>query len=44
MNLDKIEIRNWSHDKKIYNSMLIVKFIILLFLWRRYLFRLRRKE
>ncbi|ACQ53168.1 PAS domain-containing sensor histidine kinase [Clostridium botulinum] len=31
MNLDKIEIRNWSHDKKIYNSMLIVKFIILLF-------------
>ncbi|HDK7143712.1 TPA: PAS domain-containing sensor histidine kinase [Clostridium botulinum] len=26
-----MEIRNWSHDKKIYNSMLIVKFIILLF-------------
>ena len=31
MNLDKIKIKNWSHDKKIYNSMLIVKFIILLF-------------
>ncbi|AUM94236.1 TPA: PAS domain S-box protein [Clostridium botulinum] len=31
MNLDKIKIKNWSYDKKIYNSMLIVKFIILLF-------------
>ncbi len=31
MNLDKMKIRNWSHDKKIYNSMLIVKFVILLF-------------
>ncbi|EJP6472631.1 PAS domain S-box protein [Clostridium sporogenes] len=31
MNLNKIKIKNWSHDKKIYNSMLIVKFIILLF-------------
>ncbi|AJD30742.1 PAS domain S-box protein [Clostridium sporogenes] len=31
MDLNKIKIKNWSHDKKIYNSMLIVKFIILLF-------------
>ncbi|WP_195923279.1 ATP-binding protein [Clostridium tepidum] len=31
MDLNKINIKNWSHDKKIYNSMLIVKFVILLF-------------
>ncbi|MGO5075244.1 ATP-binding protein [Clostridium sporogenes] len=31
MDLNKIKIKNWSYDKKIYNSMLIVKFIILLF-------------
>ncbi len=43
MNLDKIKIKNWSHDKKIYNSMLIVKFIILLFLCRCYLFKIYRK-